>query len=263
MLEPHIFQKVDEMEMKSFLTDGSWHEVPEESHFSNCEKGTKYEGEGIYVWMRGTYQVPQQFAGKTLFIWPKVHAYEGMLWVNGKPYGNFASKYAANSHGNHYCDMLVKEAQAGKKVDVAIEFYSHHLVMGTQPFDKEEEEFKIVYDGMDICIRQEEIASFYFNLKIANQMTEALPKNSFRRAAVVRALLDIHAFIYYDFDNADPDEFMEGVRRADEILKKMLAETNSSSAPYAGLIGHSHMDTAWLWNRKETEKSVPELTRIR
>lgn len=254
MLEPHIFKKVDEMEMGSFPTDGSWHEVPDKSRFSVCEKGTKYEGEGIYVWMRGTYQVPPKLEGKTLFIWPRVQAYEGMLWVNGKPYGNFASKYAANSHGNHYCDMLVKEAKACEKIDVAIEFYSHHLVMGTQPFADEKEEFKIVYEGIDICVRQEETASFYFDLKIANQMTEALPKNSFRRAAVVRALLDIHTFMLYDFENAGQDEFMEKVRRADEILKKILTQTNASSAPYAGLTGHSHMDTAWLWNRKETEK---------
>lgn len=181
MLEPHIFKKVDEMEVGSFLTDGSWHEVPDESHFSACERGTKYEGEGIYVWVRGTYQVPEHLEGQTLFIWPKVQAYEGMLWVNGKPYGNFANKYAAQSHGNHYCDMLVKEAKAGERIEVAIEFYAHHQVMGTQPFDDEKEEFKIVYDGMDICVREEELLSFYYNLKIANQMTEALEKNNFRR----------------------------------------------------------------------------------
>ena len=127
---------------------------------------------------------------------------------------------------------------------------------GTQPLKDEgsEEEFKVVYEGMDICVKREELADFYYDLKIANQMAEVLDKGSFRRAAVVRALLDIHAFLYYDFENVDWDVFMDGVQKADAILKQMLSQPNAPSAPYAGFIGHSHMDTAWLWTRKETEK---------
>ncbi len=255
MLEPLLFEKVDEMEMESFLTDGSWHSVPEASRFSSCPKGAVYEGEGIYVWLRGSYQVPQRLRGETLFLWPKVKAYEGMLWVDGKPYGNFASKFAANSHGNHYCDLITGNAETDKPIEIAIEYYAHHFVKGTQPLkDNEPEEFKIVYEGMDICVKREKLADFYYDLKIANQMAEALDKGSFRRAAVVRALLDIHAFLYYDFENVDWDVFMDGVQKADAVLKQMLSRPNAPSAPYAGFIGHSHMDTAWLWTRKETEK---------
>ncbi len=256
MLEPLLFEKVDEMEMESFLTDGSWHSVPEASHFTSCPKGTVYEGEGIYVWLRGSYRVPQRLRGQALFLWPKVKAYEGMLWVDGKPYGNFASKFAANSHGNHYCDLITGNAETDKPIEIAIEYYAHHFVKGTQPLKDEgsEEEFKVVYEGMDICVKREELADFYYDLKIANQMAEVLDKGSFRRAAVVRALLDIHAFLYYDFENVDWDVFMDGVRKADAILKQMLSQPNAPSAPYAGFIGHSHMDTAWLWTRKETEK---------
>lgn len=255
MLEPHIFEKVDEVEMGSFLTDGSWHEVPEASHFTACEKGTEYVGEGIYVWLRGNYQVPEGLAGKTLFVWPKVQSYEGMLWVDQKPYGNFTSKHAVGSHGNHYCDMITQKAEPGRKIDIAIEFYAHHYVKGTQPFeDDPPEDFKIVYEGMDICVKREKLANFYFDLRIANQMVKVLEKNDFRRAEVVRALLDIHTFIYYDFEKAGWDTFMEGVEKAEGILRKVLSQPNASSAPYAGFIGHSHMDTAWLWARKETEK---------
>ncbi|MDE6972733.1 MAG: alpha-mannosidase, partial [Lachnospiraceae bacterium] len=133
MLEPLLFEKVDEMEMESFLTDGSWHSVPEASHFTSCPKGTVYEGEGIYVWLRGSYRVPQRLRGQALFLWPKVKAYEGMLWVDGKPYGNFASKFAANSHGNHYCDLITGNAETDKPIEIAIEYYAHHFVKGTQP----------------------------------------------------------------------------------------------------------------------------------
>lgn len=251
MLEPHLFAKVDEMEMGAFQSGIGQHALPQESCFVPCEKGTVYPGEAVYVWFRGEYQVPDRLAGQTLFIWPRIEGHEGMLWVDGVPYGNFASKFA----GSHYCDLLRKDVKAGERIDIAMEYYSNHYVIGTQPFEKEPRpDFKIVYDGVDICVKREELAAFYFDLRIANQMAEAEDMDRFRRAEVVRTLLEIHSFIYYDFEHVAPETFMEGVRRAEGMLRKLLSEKNGASAPYVGLIGHSHMDTAWLWTRWETEK---------
>lgn len=251
MLEPHLFEKVDEMEMGSCQMDINCHEVPEKEKFSPCEKGTVYPGEAIYIWFRGTYQVPERLAGKTLYIWPKVQGHEGMLWVDDVPYGNFASKFA----GSHYCDLLRKDVRAGETMDIAMEYYSNHYVIGTQPFQKDERaDYKIAYDGVDICLKREELASFYYDLKIANQMAEAKELEGFRRAQLIRTLLDIHQFIYYDFEHVAPEVFMDGVRRADTMLQEVLSIKNGDVAPSVGFIGHSHMDTAWLWTRKETEK---------
>ncbi len=262
MIEPHLFEKVDEVEMKGFQTAADQYSIPEEDCFSVCRKGTVYQGEGIYAWFRGKYQVPDKLAGNSLFIWPRIQGYEGMLWVNGVPYGNFASKFA----GSHYCDLLRKNVAGGEQIDIALEYYSGRYVIGTAPFEKgERQDFKIVYDGVDICLKREELAAFYFDLKIVNQM--AAPEGSglygrqsveglepFRRAEAVRTLLEIHSFIYYDFEHVEPEVFMESIRRADVLLREFLSEPNGNSAPYVGLIGHSHMDTAWLWTRRETEK---------
>ncbi|MCR5756228.1 MAG: alpha-mannosidase, partial [Acetatifactor sp.] len=255
MLEPKLFQVVDSIDMTAHKTDGSHHAVPEQSCFSKCNDGDTFEGAGIYCWFRGSYVVPDALDGKRLFVYPKIQGYEGLLWVNGKPYGNFASKILVSSHGNHYCDMLKDKATAGETLDIAFEYYANHEIIGTRPFENTAwKEFKIVYHPVDICLKDEEIADFYFDLRIANQMVQALDKEDFRRADFVRALLKIHELISYDFDNEEPEIFRAQVREADEILKKVLQEKNASSAPYAGLIGHSHMDTAWLWHRGETEK---------
>ncbi len=255
MLEPKLFYTVGTVQMKAFQTDGSHHEVPDESCFSPCEDGTVYEGEGIYCWFRGSFTVPEELDGKRLFVYPKIRGYEGMLWVNGRPYGNYAAKFIVHSHGNHYCDMLCKEAQAGETIDMAFEYYANHYIKGTQPFLVEAQKYyRIEYHPVDICLKDEEMAAFYFDLKTANQMVKVLEKKSFRRAAFVRAMLEIHNLISYDFENEEPEVFRMQIRQADEILRKVLKEKNASSAPYAGLIGHSHMDTAWLWHRGETEK---------
>lgn len=255
MLDPKLFYKVGTIPMKAFLTDGSHHDVPEDGCFSECEDGKVFEGKGIYCWFKGSYTVPEELDGKRLFVYPKIQGYEGMLWVNGKPYGNYAAKIIEHSHGNHYCDMLCKEARAGETMEIALEYYANHYIKGTQPFLVEaQERYEIIYHPVDICLKDEELAEFTFDLKIANQMVEVLEKKSFRRAAFVRAMLEIHDFISYDFEKEEPETFRTQIRRADAILKKVLQEKNASSAPYAGLIGHSHMDTAWLWHRGETEK---------
>ena len=103
MLEPRLFAAVDAVPLRAFQTDGRYHSVPEDGLFAPCEDGTVFEGEGIYCWFKGCYTVPEELDGKRLFICPHVQGYEGMLWVNGKPYGNFAAKIIENSHGNHYC----------------------------------------------------------------------------------------------------------------------------------------------------------------
>ncbi len=100
MLEPRLFKVVDTVPMKAFLTDGSHHSVPEEACFTECTDGTVFEGQGIYCWFKGAYTVPENLDGKTLYIYPRARGYEGMLWVDGKPYGNFAAKFIVHSHGN-------------------------------------------------------------------------------------------------------------------------------------------------------------------
>lgn len=255
MLEQKLFQVVDTMEMKAFHTDGRYHEIPEDDCFTPCREGDVFEGEGTYCWFKGHYQVPEQLDGKKLFIYPHIKGYEGMLWVDGRPYGNFASKIIEHSHGNHYCDMLCQSAAGGQIIDIALEYYANHFIKGTQPFSEEGQKiYEIQYFPIDICVKDEEVSSFYYNLKISNQMAEVLEEKDYRRADFVRALMKIHTFICYDVEEADPEEFRQSIRKADQILRDVLKAKNSASAPYAGLIGHSHMDTAWLWHRGETEK---------
>ena len=242
MLEPKLFYTVGTVPMKAFQTDGSHHDVPEDSCFTACEDGTVFEGRGIYCWFKGSYTVPEELDGKRLFVYPKIRGYEGMMWVNGKPYGNYASKMIVHSHGNHYCDMLCKEAQSGETIEMAFEYYANHYIKGTQPFLVEaQRSYRIEYHPVDICLKDEELAEFYFDLKTANQMVKVLEKKSFRRAAFVRAMLEIHNLISYDFENEEPEFFREQLRRADAILKMVMREKNEYSAPYDGLIGHSHI----------------------
>jgi alpha-mannosidase len=254
-LEPLMFTKVDEVEMMAFHTGEKLHSIPVKTHFAPCNPEDSWLGEGTYCWFLGQYTVPEQQEGKTLFVYPKIKGYEGLLWVNNKPFGNFASKYTSMSHGNHYCDLLKKKVAKNEMIEIALEYYAHHYVMGTKPFQVDPiEDYKIVYHGVDICVKNDPICDAYYNLKIVNQMAAGLDKNSFRRAEVIKTLRRVHEIVYYDYDNIDQDTFLNTLTEANLLLKELLKDKNSASAPYAGLIGHSHMDTAWLWDIDETVK---------
>ncbi|HHX11540.1 MAG TPA: alpha-mannosidase, partial [Clostridiales bacterium] len=254
-LEGLLFEKVDEVIMKGLHTDGRYHTIPEESLFTPCQSGDTWEGEGSYCWFLGKYKVDKKFAGESLYIYPKIDGYEGLLWVNGKPFGNFSSKLIVQSHGNHYCNMLKQKADSDETIEIALEYYANHYIIGTKPFEvNPKKDFAITYHGVDICIKNKGVWDVYFNLRIVNQMTKVLDHNSYRRAKLINVLMEVHKIVYYDMESVEKEEFYDCLAKANTLLLEVLQDKNSVTTPYAGFIGHSHMDTAWLWDQSETLK---------
>lgn len=244
MLHDRMFVKVGQVDMKAWATMEPLHSIPDRGLFEPCEKGSRWEQEGLYCWFEGCYEVPEHLAGKKLFIFPHIKGYEGFLWVNGRPYGNFTTKISMGAHGNHYCDLLTQGAAAGEKLDIVLEYYAHHQVMGVDAFENCNEFFEIRYDDVDICLKDELIYNFYFDLCIANQMAECLREDDSRKADVIRTLVQIHGMIDYDIELADPEQWRATVREAGLLLQRLLQDKNGPHVTYLGVTGHSHMDTA-------------------
>jgi len=254
-IEPLMFTKVDEVPMKKYHTTESLYSIPDESNFKDCKKGDIWEGEKTYCWFKGSYKVLSSLAGQNLYLYPHIGGYEMMMWVDGVPSGIFCSKIIVNSHGNHYCDMLKQQVTGGENIEIALEVYAHHDFPGVAPLETESQgNFTYVYESVDICTKNDEICAFYFDLKTLNQVVARLDSNNFVRSNIVAQLIEVHKVLYYDYDNVDYDTFMGAIRKAHPILQKLLKNQNSISAPSAGIIGHSHMDTAWLWHKDETLK---------
>ncbi len=254
-IEPHIFEKKDELTgVEFFHTDKQLHAIPD-TGFAPAEKGMKWSGESTYCWFKSTYTVPAELDGKTLFIMPHIGGYEALLWVDGIPFGTFATKIVYTAHGNHYCDMIKSNASAGSKIEVALEYYAGHLYPGCMPDETYPiKDFTFEYNGADICIKNYEVQDFYFDLCSLLEVAENLPDTSFRRGEVIDALYEVYKTVNITVDDTPWDEIMASMRAASPVLKACLAKKNGDSAPEAAIIGHSHMDTAWLWHVGETIK---------
>lgn len=254
-LERYYFEKVGEAEMRAYPCGGGHHEIPEDGLFQPVEKGWQWGGEGSYCWFKGEFTVPDALDGQDLFLRPLSGGYESLLWVDGVPFGTFCNKILVNEHGNHYCDLLRKNAKAGETIEFALESYAGHYIIGTAPFErKERQSFQYTYHGAELCLKNEEIISFAFDLRTVRQLARTLPLSSFRRGDLIEALTRVHETVYYDPENIGWAEFLSALRAARPHLQTALAVRNAQSAPFAGLIGHSHMDTAWLWHIGETVK---------
>lgn len=257
LLEPMIFNKEAEVAFSAFRTEDRLHAIPDDAAFSPVEKGFTWYGKDAYCWFKGGFTVPEDLKGKDLFIKPHMEGYEALLFVNGKTMGTFATKIVYTGHGNHYCDMIKKNAQAGETLDIVIEYYGGHDNPGNHPVSDDcIKNYNFVYNGADVCTKNYEISDYYFDLVSVYQLASALPKDSFMRGTAVNALYEVHNGVHYFLADTDMDTFMAGIRKTAPVLKKVLAMKSGDTAPFAGLIGHSHMDTAWLWHVGETEKKV-------
>ncbi len=256
ILDPLLFKKVDSIgDVVKYETADRLYEIPEDSKFGPAEVGSKWGGEETFCWFKTEYTVPAELDGKDLFVMPHFQGYEALLWVDGKPFGTFATKIVFTGHGNHYCDLLKKNVKAGEKIQIAFEVYSGHSYKGCSPLENNPLlDYDFTYSGIDICLKDYELMDFYFDLRAVNELYANLPDSSFRKGELINALYEVHSRVYYSPEDVDEESFRAAIREAHPFLKEVLAVKNGPDAPTAAIIGHSHMDTAWLWKSTETIK---------
>ena len=229
------------------------HAIPDESRFGPAT--ARWGGEGVYGWFRLRYETPAALAGRALFLYPHTGFFEATLWVNGRIHSNYAAKFNEGSHGNHWCNRFTASAGAGEVFDFALECYAWHDMPGTQPLaDERMKDYTYPVAPAEVCVRDDEVMAFLFDLETLLSLRRSLPEQGFRRAEVENALYRAHLALYYDPDACAPERFREGLRAAWPFLREQLEKRNGGGAPFVGLTGHSHMDTAWLWPISETEK---------
>ncbi len=248
-LSDYKFSVIGDMEVSRFETKKQYHQVPDDaSLYVKTKRGDTWGGEKTYCWFRGTARIPEEYRGKAIFIHPVLGGFEGFLWVNGIPRGIFTTKYSNQISSIHEYALLTSNADPDQELDVAIEFYAGHYINGLNPLEKfEMPNFTFTFDHISLCAKNQDIIDFIFDLRTLVQLAQSMDKLSFRRADVLNCLIEVHKTVYYSVDEVPESTWRAALAKAREIMKPVLSVKNSQSAPMAGIIGHSHMDTAWLW----------------
>ena len=121
ILDPMLFRKVIKLDkVLAFETQERFYEIPDDSLFAPVESGWIWGAEESFCWFKAEFTVPEELEGENLFVMPHTEGYETLLWVNGKPFGTFATKIVFTGHGNHYCDLLKMNVKAGEKLECTV-----------------------------------------------------------------------------------------------------------------------------------------------
>ncbi|MBQ7248041.1 MAG: alpha-mannosidase [Lachnospiraceae bacterium] len=233
-----------------------------ETGWRGIADGDTWGEEFSYAWIRSCFTAGAELEGKALYLRPDVGLAEGLLFINEKASGIFDKCSDIPSDFRlHEAQPLALAAKAGETYRIAIECYAGHRVLGTAPgsdgtVDKWSfypAEFNRTFHSLDVVLRDETVARFLTLHRTVTQIIDCFEEYTPAHAAAVNAFCGIFR-ILPQFPRETKADWHPALERAVEILQKVMdsRESESGSFGYVGLIGHSHLDTAWLWPVRET-----------
>ena len=154
--------------------------------------------------------------------------------------------------------FLEAEAVPGTTIDIALECYAGHDCPGTQPYENYdwngvvEADYIHTYEGIRIVVLDKVIRDFCFDLATALQLAN-LPGENFVSMKAHQALMAAFPYLIQDTREATVEELRASAAKVSEMLAPALEKgTGDASRGRVFVVGHSHMDTAWLWPVEET-----------
>lgn len=106
-----------------------------------------------------------------------------------------------------------------------------------------------VFRQADIATRDLAVWELLQDVIVLSQLMEELSATSSRRAEILRALERV-------VDVADPDDIAGTAVSARAELSQVLSHPASASAHRVHAVGHAHIDSAWLWPVRETQRKI-------
>jgi alpha-mannosidase len=101
----------------------------------------------------------------------------------------------------------------------------------------------------DVVVLDETVWELLQDVAVLRSLLHELPAHSVRRAEIVRALERM-------IDATDPEDVSGTASAARAELALVLSRPASASAHRVHAVGHAHIDSAWLWPVRETQRKV-------
>jgi alpha-mannosidase len=229
-----------------------------EASWTPCPRGTEWGKAWGSAWFRTSVRLTPEQARRPVYVIARTGGVEALFWLDGVPAGLFNFDPWIKNRGDHRAQLVAQAPEAGRTYELAFESYAGNPTEGSQPYESAASQnqypmpFTRRFDGVLLCHRNEDIEAFVLDLRALNQLSSALPLDSFRKGEVDAALAQVFAVVVQDPARVARSQWESALVRARAIMRPLLEKRNGDSAPVAGIIGHSHMDTAWHWTMDET-----------
>ncbi len=211
------------------------------------------------AWFRGSAVLPKSCEGEDVFVCAKTGAVETLLFVDGVACGLLDS-YAVGDKNlpHHLAKRICASGKAGQTVEIAIEAYAGHPSVGSNPRGNsladvsDEALYRRTFESVQLALCHRDVKDFYLDLRVLLSLADSLDQDSLRFGKVMAGLSEVYAIIPQIPSEVPESEWRPALAKAREVMKPLLEAKNGDTAPFMGLTGHSHLDTAWLWTIDET-----------
>ena len=106
----------------------------------------------------------------------------------------------------------------------------------------------------DVVTRNKILSDFYYNIKVPFVYSQHLEEASYENVKICRCINEALSFV--DFRYPKTDAFYQTVKKANEYILANLYNCEHFGAGNATLVGHTHIDLAWLWRYEHTMDKV-------
>ncbi len=212
------------------LDDSSWPVV---------ERGQGFTGPRERYWFRQRITIPRELVGRRVALYltltdeRSIDSREGLVYVDGHP--------VQGIDVYHREVLLSDSAEAGRTYLVAI-----HGFVGMRGQVLKLEETDLV--AIDTAAED-----YYYSAWTALEVVKTLPETSLERANVLNALDEADKLV--DWRWPGTPGFYTSVAKANALLKERLyARPTGVDREKVTLVGHAHIDIAWLWTLDVTRE---------
>ncbi len=228
-------------------------------------RGQTWGGAFSYAWFRCNYTVQETDKNKKLLLLPNTGAPESLLYLNGKPRGLFDICYdetLGNSPREHGVQPLTLDARPGQSFEILLECYAGHFLPGNHPWESIHNQEYPFYPRdpqnrtfTEIAVVEPDmaVAEFLKQHTLICQLLEICDEDSLAYGQLMQVVQEVFR-VLPQFPQEKKRDFHPPLCRAVEILSRITKDQPENKLPigYIGLIGHSHLDTAWHWPVRET-----------
>ncbi|MDR0442101.1 MAG: glycosyl hydrolase-related protein [Treponema sp.] len=248
-LERNAYRKISDLKFELFETGETYRLPPENAEWVKIKTPAPWGSEWKCAWFRAVYNAPSSDIPHFLSVTPNA---DSLAFIDSKPAGAF----------NIYHNKIRIDAD-GREHTLHIEAYSGHRFGGCGPLDsisifvnaggKNLHAFPNTFEGGALLERRPQIYSLFYDVRALFETAMTADANSLRRARILQGLCDALNIIGF---NVRANELDKQAADAAQRLAPLLSLKNSPSTPSVHLIGHAHIDHAWLWPVNETKRKL-------
>lgn len=204
----------------------------------------------------GNFTFTYRTNAKNPYLYVESGGVEHLLVADGKPFG--MTDYLPNGKDAIFrCHKYVSLKNIPQGAQMCVEAYASHTFYGTMPFEKKQT-FSVngyrperVYNKISIVDIDPVVKKFLDDSEILVSYFRCMKEGDCRKAEIYRVYERLFEVLTI-LPERKPleNELLQAIDIMEEFFAS-LKDYGSETTPFVGLVGHSHLDTAWLWTVEE------------